>query len=116
MPCWKPAIRSSNRRVSPSALGMRGDDLADVVVELDQIHENRPQDVQEQVLLVFLQLGMEPVDHLLSRRLRADLPLEERLEAVELPLDGVFANARPRAARPSTASDPPSPACGSWPE
>ena len=48
------------------------DHLADVVMKLDQVDEDRPLDLQEKVLLVFLKLGMQPIDHPLAGRLRAD--------------------------------------------
>ena len=73
------------------------DHLADVVVELDQVDEDGPLDFQEQVLLVLLQLRVQPVDHPLARRLGASLALKDGLDRVELsresiaqPFDGLL--------------------------
>ena len=54
-------------------------------MELDQVDEDRPLNLQEKVLLVLLKLGMEPVDHALARRLGAKLAVKRRLQQVEPP-------------------------------
>jgi len=54
-------------------------------LELDQVEENRPLDPQQQVLLVFLKLRMEPVHHPLAGRLGAELPLQDGLDRIEPP-------------------------------
>ena len=75
----RPVIRSSESRAR--TLGL--DHLADVVVKLDQVDEDRPLNLQEKVLLVVLKLGVKPVDHPLARGLGAELALKGRLEQVE---------------------------------
>ena len=47
------------------------DHLADVVVELDQVDEDRPLDLEQEILLVVLELGMQPIDDPLARGLGA---------------------------------------------
>ena len=63
------------------------DHLADVVVKLDQVDEDRPLDLQQQVLLVFLELGVQPVDHPLAGRLGARLALKIRAQRFEPPTE-----------------------------
>ncbi|HMB08632.1 MAG TPA: hypothetical protein VKP69_33490 [Isosphaeraceae bacterium] len=46
----------------------------------NRVHEHRAEHVDEQVLLVLMQLGIEPIDDLLARLLGADLALEESLQ------------------------------------
>ena len=84
------------------------DHLADVVVELDQVDENRPLDLQQQVLLVFLKLGMQPVDHPLAGRLGARLALQDRLERVE-PSAELFAEGLDRIQSPRSSATPDRP-------
>ena len=46
-----------------SVVGRLGvDHLADVVVKLDQVDEDRPLDLEQEVLLVLLKLGVQAVD------------------------------------------------------
>ncbi len=57
------------------------DHLADVVVKLDQVDEDRPLYLQQQVLLVLLELGVQSIDDPLAGCLGADLAIEKRLQA-----------------------------------
>ncbi len=68
-------------------------------MELDQVDEDRPEDAEEQALLVLLQLGVEPVDDLLAGGLGADLAVEQRLQGVELAVQP-FAERRDRRVAP----------------
>ncbi len=61
------------------------DHLAHVVVKLNQVDKDRPLNLQQEILLVVLKLGMETVDHSLASRLRAQLAFKRRLEHVEPP-------------------------------
>ena len=72
------------------------DHLADVVVKLDQVDEDRALNLQQEILLVVLKLGVETIDDPLARGLGAELAFERRLQQVEPPaklvaesLDGV---------------------------
>ena len=54
-------------------------------MELDQVDEDRPLDLQQQVLLVFLKLRMEPVNDPLAAGLGTLLALQNGLERIEPP-------------------------------
>src|SRR5262245_5490166 len=54
-------------------------------MKLDQVNKDGPLNLQEQVLLVLLKLGMQPVDHALASRLGAELAFEDRSQRVESP-------------------------------
>ena len=56
-------------------------------MELDQVDEDRPLNLEQEVLLVLLELGVQAVDDALSRRLGADLALEAGLEDGDALLD-----------------------------
>ena len=62
----RTSARSPARWASASSDGSGFDHLADVVVKLDQIDEDRPLDLQQQVLFVLLKLGVQAVDHPLA--------------------------------------------------
>ncbi len=49
-----------------------GGDFSHVVMELDQVNEDGPQRVEQQILFVFLQLRVQAVNDFLARRLRAN--------------------------------------------
>src|SRR5208282_3944971 len=63
------------------------DHLADVVVKLNQVDEDRPLHSQKEVLLVLLELGVQSIDDTLAGCLGADLAVEERLQACKTMLD-----------------------------
>ena len=67
------------RSSSESADGRAVDHLADVVVKLDQVDENWPLNLQQEILLVVLELGMQTIDDSLAVGLGAKLALESRI-------------------------------------
>ena len=85
-------------------VGLGLDELADVVVQLDQVDEHRPEHLEDQVLLVLLKFGVEAIDHLLAGGLGADLALEVRLEPVILPPSAAIASTIGGAGGSGTAS------------
>ena len=58
-------------------------------MKLNQVDEDRPLDLEQQILFVILQLGVQPVDHALAAGFGADLAIERRSQGFDPP-DQVF--------------------------
>ena len=74
---------SAYAAASGSAGARAADHLAHIVVKLNQVDEDRPLNFQQQVLLVVLELGMQPVDDPFAAGLAAKLAVEGRSQCVD---------------------------------